>query len=108
MPQNRFRNTPPPANPEEELVLVCNERHIQRPKTELAIMVRVGQTLYGEPIYTWLPKSAIQTRPSPTGGRDIYIPRHMCKARQCVFNQLNTPDRAGRTYPGFTPFSEAF
>lgn len=104
---NRLRNTE--VGQDQELVLVCNERHIQRPETDKAIMVRVGQTLYGDPIYTWLPKSVIQTKPNPMGGGlDIYIPRRMCKARECVFNQLDTPDRQSRSYPGFTPFSEAF
>ena len=38
------------------LVRVCDGRHILG-QTEKAIKVRIGQTLYGEPITTFYPKS---------------------------------------------------
>lgn len=38
-----------------ELVRVCSDSHILG-ETEKAIKVRIGQTLYGEPITTFYPK----------------------------------------------------
>ena len=50
IPQNASRNG---------LVRVCDDRHILR-ETDKAIQVRIGQTLYGEPITTFYPKSLVQ------------------------------------------------
>ena len=50
IPQNAGRN---------DLVRVCDNRHILG-ETDKAIKVRIGQTLYGEPITTFYPKSMVQ------------------------------------------------
>lgn len=57
-----------------DLVRVCDDRHILG-HTEKAIKVRVGQTLYGEPITTFYPKSMCQIRPNCRGGYDVFVPK---------------------------------
>ena len=44
-----------------DFVKVCDDRHILG-QTEKAIQVRLGQTLYGEPITTFYPKQFCQIR----------------------------------------------
>lgn len=65
-----------------DLVRVCDDRHILG-QTEKAIKVRVGQTLYGEPICTFYPKSMCQTRPKPGGGYEVYVPKHLNYDHRC-------------------------
>ena len=64
------------------LVRVCDDRHILR-ETDKAIQVRIGQTLYGEPITTFYPKSMVQIRYKPSGGYDVYAPKWVNRDRRC-------------------------
>ena len=66
-----------------DLVRVCDDRHILR-ETDKAIQVRIGQTLYGEPITTFYPKSLVQILWRPGGGYDIYVPKWANRDRRCV------------------------
>lgn len=52
-----LRNIPQNAGC-NDLVRVCDNRHILG-ETDKAIKVRIGQTLYGEPITTFYPKSMV-------------------------------------------------
>ena len=64
------------------LIRVCDDRHILG-QTDKAIKVRVGQTLYGEPITTFYPKSLCQIRPRSGGGYDVFVPKWVNRDRQC-------------------------
>lgn len=66
----------------EDLVRICDNRHILG-ETDKAIKVRVGQTLYGEPITTFYPKSLVQIRYKPSGGYDVYAPKWVNRDRRC-------------------------
>ena len=78
------------------LVKVCDHRHIIC-ETEKAIKVRIGQTLYGEPITTFLPKKICQILYRDSGGFDVYIPEWATRNRNC-FIEKNIPIQ-----PGFCP-----
>lgn len=66
-----------------DLVRVCDDRHILR-ETDKAIQVRIGQTLYGEPITTFYPKSLVQILWRPGGGYDVYVPKWANRDRRCA------------------------
>ena len=73
------------------LVRVCDDRHILR-ETDKAIQVRIGQTLYGEPITTFYPKSLVQILYKLGGGYDIYVPTpaypaQTIKHADCKYNR---------------------
>lgn len=76
-----LKNTPQNAG-RNDLVRVCDNRHILG-ETDKAIKVRVGQTLYGEPITTFYPKSMVQIRYKPSGGYDVYVPKWVNRDRRC-------------------------
>lgn len=80
-----------------DLVKVCDDRHILG-QTEKAIKVRIGQTLYGEPITTFYPKSMCQILPNTRGGYDVYIPKWVNRDRRCVVGNFE-----GCSAPGFLP-----
>lgn len=86
---NRFHEVPECG----DLVRVCDNRHIIG-HTDKAIKVRIGQTLYGQPITTFYPKSMCQMRPRADGGYDIYVPKWINRDRRCVVGEftVNTPD----------------
>lgn len=65
-----------------DLVRVCDDRHVIG-QTDKAIKVRIGQTLYGEPITTFYPKSLCQIRPRSGSGYDIFVPRWVNQRRNC-------------------------
>lgn len=79
-----------------DLVRICSDRHILG-HTEKAIMVKIGQTLYGEPITAFYPKSLCQIRANSTGGYDVYVPRWTNHRKQCQVG-----DFEGHNTPGFT------
>lgn len=64
------------------LVKVGTTDHILG-ETERALNIRIGQTLYGEPITSFFPKRACKTQPNAKGGLDIFVPGHLLKGRQC-------------------------
>lgn len=80
-----------------DLVRVCDDRHILG-HTEKAIKVRVGQTLYGEPITTFYPKSMCQIRPNCRGGYDVFVPKWVNRDRKCAVGNFE-----GFVNPGFSP-----
>ena len=80
-----------------DLIRVCDNRHIVG-ETDKAIKVRIGQTLYGEPITTFYPKSMCQIRPRADGGYDVYVPRWMNRDRKCAVG-----DFSSTIQPGFAP-----
>lgn len=84
-------------NNNTDLVRVCDDRHILG-QTDRAIKVRVGQTLYGEPITTFYPKSMCQIRPRVGGGYDVYVPRWVNRDRKCALG-----DFGNNIAPGFSP-----
>lgn len=61
---------------------ICSERHVIG-ETSKALLVRVGQTLYGEPITAFYPKSYCVWYRNPTGGLDLYVPKWMNRRKQC-------------------------
>lgn len=76
------------------LVHVCDDRHIIR-ETDKAIMVRIGQTLYGKPITTFYPKSLCRIRFKDNGDYSIYVPQWVNRSRMCVVGQISSPDAHG-------------
>ena len=90
---DNFRNIPQNA----DLVKVCDDRHILG-QTDKAIKVRIGQTLYGEPITTFYPKSMCQIRPRVGGGYDVYVPKWVNRDRKCAVGQFDAS-----AHPGFAP-----
>lgn len=84
-----YREIPEPS----DLVRVCSNNHILG-YTDKAIRVRIGQTLYGEPITTFYPKSLCQIRGRNDGGFDVYVPKWCNHRRGCMvgnFEVNNTP-----------------
>jgi hypothetical protein len=90
---DNFRNIPQNA----DLVKVCDDRHIIG-QTDKAIKVRIGQTLYGEPITTFYPKSLCQIRPKVGGGYDVFVPKWMNRDRKCMVGDFDAA-----VQPGFSP-----
>ena len=84
-------------NNNNDLVRICDDRHILG-QTDKAIKVRVGQTLYGEPITTFYPKSMCQIRPRLGGGYDVFAPRWINRDRKCLLG-----DFGNNVAPGFSP-----
>lgn len=80
-----------------DLVKVCDDRHVLG-QTDKAIMVRIGQTLYGEPITTFYPKSMCQIRHKLGGGYDVFVPKWCNRNRNCRVGDFEV-----RTAPGFSP-----
>lgn len=70
------------------LVRVCDDRHIMG-ETDKAIKVRIGQTLYGEPICTFYPKSMVQVRYKTGGGYDIFVPKWVNRDRRCAVGNFD-------------------
>lgn len=81
-----------------DLVKVSNTRHILG-ETERALHIRVGQTMYGEPITAFFPKVACKTRGDGKGGVDIYVPRHLMRGHQCYIGE--TAQNHVGSYAGF-------
>lgn len=92
---NSLRNIPVVSDT-ADLVRVCDDRHILG-QTEKAIKVRIGQTLYGEPITTFYPKSMCQVR-YKAGGYDLFVPKWVNRDRRCTVGEFD----AG-VAPGFEP-----
>lgn len=90
---DNFRNIPNNA----DLVKVCDDRHILG-QTDKAIKVRIGQTLYGEPITTFFPKSMCQIRPKVGGGYEVFVPKWMNRDRKCAVGGFDAT-----VQPGFAP-----
>ena len=90
---DNFRNIPQNA----DLVRVCDDRHILG-QTDKAIKVRIGQTLYGDPITTFYPKSMCQIRPKAGGGYDVFVPRWVNRDRKCAVGEFDAV-----VQPGFSP-----
>lgn len=80
-----------------DLVRVCDNRHILG-QTDMAIKVRIGQTLYGEPITAFYPKSLCQIRPKPNGGYDVFVPKWVNRDRRCRVGDFDVA-----VAPGFSP-----
>lgn len=76
------------------MVHVCDDRHIIR-ETEKAIMVRIGQTLYGKPITTFYPKSLCRIRYKDDGSYSIYVPKWTNRSRTCVVGEVMNADAHG-------------
>ena len=93
---NNLRNIPVVSDT-ADLVRVCDDRHILG-QTDKAIKVRIGQTLYGEPITTFYPKSMCQVRYKVGGGYDLFVPKWVNRDRKCAVGQFD----AG-VAPGFDP-----
>lgn len=91
-----LRNIPDVADT-GDLVLVCSDRHILG-QTDKAIKVRVGQTLYGEPITTFYPKQMCQIRGREGGGYDVYVPKWVNRDRRCQVGEFECS-----MAPGFSP-----
>lgn len=87
----------PEVNDCADLVRVCDNRHILG-QTDKAIKVRVGQTLYGDPITTFYPKSMCQIRNKPGGGYDVFVPRWVNRDRRCAVGEFECGIN-----PGFSP-----
>lgn len=86
------------VTPATDLVKVCDERHIIG-QTDKAIKVRIGQTLYGEPITTFYPKSLCQIRPKVGGcGYELFVPKWMNRDRKCMVGSFDP-----NVQPGFSP-----
>lgn len=83
--------------PQADLVKVCDDRHILG-QTDKAIKVRIGQTLYGEPITTFYPKSMCQIRPKAGGGYDVFVPKWVNRDRKCAVGEFDAA-----VQPGFAP-----
>lgn len=85
------------------LVKVCSDRHILG-HSEKAIRVRVGQSLYGDPIDTWYPKRYCQVKYTATG-YDIYVPAWINNNRVCQINSCGVCNQRQETtmpvQPGF-------
>lgn len=90
-------NTFSGITPATDLVKVCDDRHILG-QTDKAIKVRIGQTLYGEPITTFYPKSLCQIRPKVGGGYDVFVPKWMNRDRKCMVGDFDAT-----VQPGFSP-----
>lgn len=90
---NNFRDIPQPV----DLIRVCDDRHILA-QTDKAIKVRIGQTLYGEPITTFYPKSMCQIRHKAGGGYDVFVPRWVNRDRKCAVGNFDAD-----VQPGFSP-----
>lgn len=88
---------PPDMSDNTGLVRVCDDRHIVG-HTDKAIKVRVGQTLYGEPITTFYPKSMCQIRPRVGGGYDVFVPKWVNRDRRC-----SVGDFGNNFASGFSP-----
>ena len=84
-------------NSMSNLVKVCDSRHIMG-ETNKAIRVRIGQTLYGEPITTFLPKSICQVIYRDNGSFDVYIPSWATRNRTCFIGEFKIDIQ-----PGFSP-----
>ena len=80
-----------------DFVKVCDDRHILG-QTDKAIQVRIGQTLYGEPIITFYPKQFCQIRYKAGGGYDVYVPKWVNRNRQCRVGNFDIAPA-----PGFAP-----
>ena len=93
---NNLRNVPTAVDT-ADLVRVCDDRHILG-QTDKAIKVRIGQTLYGEPITTFYPKSMCQVRYKAGGGYDLFVPKWVNRDRKCAVGLFD----AG-VAPGFDP-----
>ena len=93
---NSLRNVPG-VNDNVDLVKVCDDRHILG-QTDKAIKVRIRQTLYGEPITTFFPKSMCQIRPKIGGGYEVFVPKWMNRDRKCAVGDFDN-----RVAPGFSP-----
>ena len=96
MSDNRLRSVPRPED-NTDLVKVCSDRHIVG-QTDRAIKVRIGQTLYGEQITTFYPKSMVLTKPNSFGGYDVFVPRWVNRKRECQVGDFEVQQR-----PGFNP-----
>lgn len=84
---NNLRNIPVVSDT-ADLVRVCDDRHILG-QTDKAIKVRIGQTLYGEPITTFYPKSVCQVRYKAGGGYDLFVPKWVNRDRRCAVGQFD-------------------
>ena len=93
MSYTEFRNNPEAT----DLVKVCDSRHILG-YTDKAVHVRVGQTLYGEPITTYYPKSFVQVRDKPGGGFELFVPKWCNRVRNCRVGDFEVG-----VAPGFSP-----
>lgn len=80
-----------------ELVRVCSDNHILG-ETEKAIKVRIGQTLYGEPITTFYPKQYCQIKSNSRGGFDLFVPKWVNRDRRCCVGEFDMG-----VQPGFSP-----
>lgn len=80
-----------------DIVKVCDDRHILG-QTDKAIQVRIGQTLYGEPITTFYPKSMCQIRHKLGGGYEVFVPTWCNRMRKCTVG-----DFSATVQPGFAP-----
>lgn len=87
----------PTVSETADLVRVCDDRHILG-QTDKAIKVRIGQTLYGEPITTFYPKSMCKIRPKMGGGYDVFVPKWVNRDRKCAVGQFEVCNT-----PGFEP-----
>lgn len=85
------------VTPTTEFVKVSDDRHILG-HTDKAIQVRIGQTLYGEPITTFYPKQFCQIRYKAGGGYDVYVPKWCNRKRLCRVGDFNIAPA-----PGFDP-----
>lgn len=90
-------NPVPSTQVDGDLVKVCSDRHIEG-HTEKAIKVRIGSTLYGDPIFTFYPKSMVRTKPNRDGGYDVFVPKWVNRDRRCTVGVFDVNDR-----PGFNP-----
>ena len=91
-----LRNVPS-VNEPTDLIRVCDDRHILG-QTDKAIKVRIGQTLYGEPITTFYPKSLCQIRSKVGGGYDVFVPKWVNRDRKCAVGNFDC-----NAAPGFSP-----
>ena len=96
---NNIRYTAPHVRDRDiaDLIRVCDDRHILG-QTDKAIKVRVGQTLYGEPITTFYPKSLCQIRLKAGDGYDVFVPKWVNRDRRCSVGCFENT-----VAPGFSP-----
>lgn len=80
-----------------DLVKVCDDRHIMG-ETDKAILVRVGQTLYGEPITTFYPKSQCRIKYRANGSYEVYVPKWCNRVRNCRVGDFEVS-----VYPDYDP-----
>lgn len=80
-----------------DLVKVCDDRHILG-QTDKAIRIRIGQTLYGDPITTFYPKCLCQIRPKVGGGYEVFVPKWCNRSRNCRVGDFDVG-----VAPGFAP-----